>query len=183
MANSVMYYIAEYYRSRHDLVLKLVDGLNDQHIMWSPNKTTPSIGFHVWHLARWADYLQEVIAGTGVQIWEQEELAAQWGFGDADLGFAETGLGMDEEVVASLPFPGKETLLDYTRRAFTQANQIIGKISDDQFHHRVQDRYRVEGKELVVGDAVLNWLVHAGRHLGMIECMLGVQGLHGTATR
>ena len=90
---------------------------------------------------------------------------------------------MDDEVVASLPFPGKETLLDYTRRAFTQANQVISKISDDQFHDQVQDRHGVEGEELTVGDAVLNWLVHASRHLGMIECLLGVQGLHGTATR
>ena len=183
MADSVMGYIAEYYRSRHDLVLKLVDGLNDQHMMWRPNSTTPSIWFHVWHLARWADYLQEMITGTGVQIWEQEELAAQWGFGDANLGFAETGLGMDDDVVSCLSFPGKEALLDYARRAFTQANQAIGKISDDQFHHRVQDRHGVEGEELTIGDAILNWLVHASRHLGMIECLLGVQGLHGTATR
>jgi uncharacterized damage-inducible protein DinB len=183
MANSVMDYIAEYYCSRHEFVLKLVDGLNDQQIMWRPNRTTPSIGFHVWHLARWADYLQEVITGTGVQIWEQEKLAAQWGFDGANLGFAETGLGMDDEIVASLPFPGKEILLDYTRKAFTQANQAISKISDDQFHDRVQDRHGVEGEELTVGDAVLNWLVHASRHLGMIECLLGVQGLHGTATR
>jgi hypothetical protein len=122
VADSVMDYIAEYYRSRHELVLKVIDNLNEQQMMWRPNRTTPSIGFHVWHLARWADYLQEVITGTGVQIWEQEKLAAQWGFADSNLGFAETGLGMEDDVVASLPLPRKEILLDYARRAFARAD-------------------------------------------------------------
>jgi hypothetical protein len=183
MADSIMDYIAEYYRTRHKLMLKLLDGLDDQQIMWRPNRTTPSIGFHVWHLARWADYVQEMITDTGVQIWEKEELAAQWGFGDANLGFAETGLGMDDDVLASLPFPRKEVLLNYARRAFSKADQAVSTISDDQFHRRVQDRHGAEWKELAIGDAVLNWLVHDSRHLGMIECMVGVQGLHGTATR
>jgi len=183
MADSVMGCIAEYYRSRHELVLKLVDRLDDQQIMWRPNRTTPSIGFHVWHLARWADYMQEMITDTGAQIWEKEELAAKWGFSDANLGFAETGLGMDDDVSASLLFPGKQVLLDYARRAFAKAGQAVEATSDDQFHRRVRDRHRAEEEELALGDAVLNWLVHASRHLGMIECMLGVQGLHGTATR
>jgi hypothetical protein len=183
MDDQIMHSIAEYYRTRHALVLKVVDGLDDQQMVWSPNGTTPCIGFHVWHLARWADYAQAMIAGTGVQIWEVEGLAAQWGFANANLGFAETGLGMHDDVVASLQFPGKEALRDYARRAFAKADQAVGAIGDDEFHRRVRDPHRVEGEELAVGDAVLNWLVHDSRHLGMIECLLGVQGFHGTATR
>ncbi len=183
MDDSIMNYIARYYRATHELVLKVVDILDDQQTRWRPNRITPSIGFHVWHLARWADYLQEMITDTGVQIWENEELAAQWGFSDADLGFAETGMGMDDDVSASLPWPSKDVLLDYAHRAFTEADQAIGRISEDQFHLRVQDRHGAEWKELAIGDAVMNWLAHDNRHLGMIECMLGVQGLHGTATR
>jgi len=183
MADSIMGCVAEYYRSRHELVLKLVDGLDDRQIRWNPNRTTPSIGFHVWHLARWADYMQEMTTDNGVQIWEKEELARQWGFGEADLGFAQTGLRMDADVLASLPFPGKEVLLDYARRAFEKAGQAVGTVGDDRFHHPVRDRHAVEGEEVPLGEAVLSWLVHASRHLGMIECMLGVQGRHGTATR
>lgn len=183
MAESITDCIAEYYRTRHELVLKAVNGLDDQQIMWRPNRTTPSIGFHVWHLARWADYLQETITDAGVQIWEEEKLATQWGFGDANLGFAETGLGMDDDVIDSLPFPPREVLIDYARRAFTKADQAVGTLRDDQFHCKVRDRRRVEGEQLTLGEAVLNWLVHDSRHLGMIECLLGVLGLHGTATR
>jgi hypothetical protein len=183
MSGNIMQHIAEYYHSRHKLVLKLVDSLNDQQIMWRANRTTPSIAFHVWHLARWADYLQEMLTGLGVQIWEQEALARKWGFDNVNLGFAETGLGMDDDVMVSLPFPRKEVLLDYARRAFIRADQAINTIDDDQFQLRAEDRHGVGGNEIEIGDAVLNWLVHDSRHLGMIECLLGVQGFHGSATR
>jgi uncharacterized damage-inducible protein DinB len=175
--------IAEYYRGRHALVLKLVRPLDDQQLLWRPNETTPSIAFHVWHLARWADYLQEMIAGTGVQIWEMDGLAAQWGFDRANLGFAETGLGMADEVLSFLPFPRKQALLEYAERAFTEADRAIGGVSDGQFRRRVQDRHGAEWKEMPAGEAILNWLVHDSRHLGMMECLLGAQGQHGSATR
>ena len=89
---------------------------------------------------------------------------------------------MDDDALAALPFPGKDVLLDYARRACTKANQSVGNISDDQFYCLVRDRHKVEAEQLTLGDTVLNWLVHDSRHLGMIECLLGVQGLHGTAT-
>ena len=183
MTGKIMDAIAEYYRGRHALVLKLVRPLDDQQLLWRPNETTPSIAFHVWHLARWADYLREMIAGTGVQIWEEDGLAAQWGFDEANLGFAETGLGMADGVLSSLPFPPGETLLAYAEKTFAEADQAVGRVSDDQFHQMVQDRHGAEWKEMGVGGAILNWLVHDSRHLGMIECLLGAQGLRGTATR
>jgi hypothetical protein len=42
MADSIMDYIAGYYRATHEQVLKVVDSLDDQQIMWRPNRTTPS---------------------------------------------------------------------------------------------------------------------------------------------
>jgi len=53
--------LAERYRVNQENLLELVSGLTDEQIAWTLNKTTPSVGFHVWHLARWADYLQELI--------------------------------------------------------------------------------------------------------------------------
>jgi hypothetical protein len=77
MNECIMGYIAGYYRATHEQVLKVIDGLDDRQISWRPNRTPPSIGFHVWHLARRADYLQEMLTDMGVQIWEMEGLAAQ----------------------------------------------------------------------------------------------------------
>jgi hypothetical protein len=181
--DNIMSTIAECYRARHALVLELVRPLDDRQLRWQLNSTTPSVAFQLWHLARWADYLWEMIGHMGAQIWETEGLAARWGFDDFDLGFAETGMGMGEDVLSSLPFPAKGLLLDYAERAFTGADQAVGTISDDQFHRTVHDRHGADWAEMALGDAILSWLVHDSRHLGMIECLLGVQGLRGTATR
>ena len=183
MTESTMRSIAMCYASTHEQELKVVDGLDDGQVMWRPSNTAPCIGFHLWHLSRWADYLQEMISGTHGQIWETEGLAAQWGLGDVDLGLAETGMGLDDDVSASLPLPKKDILLQYARRAFAKADQAVGMMSEEDFHRTVHDRHEAEWKEAEAGDAVLSWFKHDNRHLGMIECMLGVQGLHGTATR
>lgn len=183
MTDSTERRVAVVYSSTHEQVLKVVEGLDDRQLMWRPSKTAPCIGFHLWHLARWADYLQEMISDTGGQIWETEGLAAEWGLGDADLGFAGTGMGLDDDASASLPLPRKDVLLQYARRAFAQADQAVGILSDEDFDRTVRDRHEAEWKEAEIGDAVLSWFKHDNRHLGMIECMLGVQGLHGTATR
>ncbi len=175
--------LARYYQATHGQLLALVGTLNDEQLAWRPNPTTPSIAFHLWHLARWADYLQEMIGDAGRQIWEAQGLAAAWGLNPADLGFAETGMGLEAGAADALALPAKDLILDYARKAFARADQTVAAIDDEQFHRRVRDRHQVEGEETEVGEAVLNWLKHDNRHLGMIECMLGVQGRRGTATR
>ena len=118
MSDSVMTTIARQYRETQEAILDLIDGLTDDQLAWSPNETTPSIGFHVWHLARWADYLQEMVHGRGNQVWEREDLAARWDLATAGLGYAQTGMGMDDSMANALCMPGKELLLDYALRAF-----------------------------------------------------------------
>ena len=113
--------IYEQYRNTHENLLNLIINLTNEQIGWTPNSTTPSIGFHVWHLARWADYLQEMINGRGSQLWEKEELAAHWDMETASLGYAQTGMSMDDETAVTLRIPEKGFLLDYTRRAFAAA--------------------------------------------------------------
>jgi hypothetical protein len=183
MADNITRLLATGYTSTHEQLLKVVDGLDDRHIMWTPIKTAPSIGFHLWHMARWADYLQEMIGGSTGQIWETEGLASEWGFHDSDLGFAATGMGLDDNASASLPLPKKDVLLEYVRRVFAKADHAVGTMSEEDFHRTVRDRHGAEWQEAEIGDAILSWFKHDNRHLGMIECMLGVQGLHGTATR
>lgn len=92
------------------------------------------MGFHVWHLARWADYLQEMINGRGSQLWEKEELAARWDMETASLGYAQTGMSMDDKTAVTLRMPGKELLLDYARRTFAAAQSAVEGISDKEFY-------------------------------------------------
>ena len=78
------------YRMTHTRILALAEKLTDEQLHWRPTQDGLSIAFHVWHLARWADHIQATLPGMtselgrrlapGVQIWEAEGLATQWGF-------------------------------------------------------------------------------------------------------
>ena len=119
--------IAVCYRETHARALRLADDLSDEQLAWRPPGSTSSIGFNLWHLARWADHLQATIPGMTAelsrrlgarrQLWEVEGLAAQWNFDVTTLGLAETGMLMDPDAAARLPLPPKERLLDYLAQA------------------------------------------------------------------
>ena len=141
----------------------------------------PSAGWHLWHIARWADrvhaLLPVMIVGSHQlpevrgELWELESLASQWGFDTTILGYGQTGMEMADKAAASLVFPSKDVLLDYARRAFAATEAVFGAIED---HHCA-----VRGPDLLyagrldrqrsVCEAVVAHVSHASRHLGTIE--------------
>jgi hypothetical protein len=181
MTESIMAEISGQYRNTHENLLALVNDLTDEQIGWTPNETTPSIGFHVWHLARWADYLQEMINGRGSQLWENEGLAARWNMETASLGYAQTGMSMDDKTAVALQMPKKVLLLDYTRRAFAAAQRAVEGIGDKDFYKVYEGFHGENWHGGHIGPIISTWMTHDNRHLGMIECLVGVQGIHGSA--
>lgn len=195
MADSPAMLVIESYCAMHGRLLAFVQKLTDEQLFWQLNPHTHSIAFHIWHVARWADHLQAAFSGMtpelgrrlgpGVQIWHEDGMAARWGFRSAELGFDETGMGMADAYAVSLPFPPRAELLDYVSRVFDRAQQAARMIDDTQFQAVEQRQAMTEGiwGESTVGDAVMSHTTHASRHLGMMECLLGLQGQRGTATQ
>ena len=181
MADSIMAELSNRYRINHDNLLDLVGGLTDEQIEWTPNATTPSVGFHVWHLARWADYLQELINGRGSQLWELDGLAERWNMQTKSLGYAETGMEMDEKSAAALRLPEKGALIDYTSRSFAAAQETVAKIGDNEFFDVYECLHGENWHDGHIGPIIVTWMTHDNRHLGMIECLIGFQGQSGSA--
>lgn len=169
MSKSIMENIASQYRTSHARVFKAIEELNEEEMAWSPNSKTPSIGFHLWHLARWGDYLQELINGAGSQLWDKENLASRWGFDSSVLGYAQTGMGMDEEKSVLLPLPRKAVLVDYSSRVFAIVEQAVSSIPDERYYEEC--RYREEADTRILGSTIVGWMGHNNRHLGMIQSM------------
>jgi hypothetical protein len=181
------------YHPTHQRILQLVAALSDEQVAWQGAPTAPSIGFHLWHLARWADHLQAAIPGMaaelsqrlgpGEQIWSSELLATRWQLAGASFGFDDTGMGMDP--TTPLALPSKAILLAYAERAFAAAEQAVDAIDDALFTAVEQSQPSTDGirpADATVGAAILTHLVHENRHLGMLECLVGLQGAAGTAT-
>jgi hypothetical protein len=182
------------YRKTHERIVALAEKLADEQLCWRATPDSLSVAFHMWHVARWADHLQATIPGMtpdlgqrlgpGVQIWDAEDLATRWEFEPAQLGYAATGMTMPETIATHLIFPPKETLIAYLRRAFAAAERAVEAIDEQQFDAAEQPQPLTEGiwGEGTVGGAILNHLVHDNRHLGMLECLVGIQIGSGSAT-
>jgi len=176
-------------RRAHERMLQAVDSLDEAAFTRSGGTTAPSIAFHVWHTARWADRLQAHLAGMTDemrrrlgqrhQLWTRDGLAAAWGLPAGKLGEDDSGMGMDEGVSVTMPLPAKETLLEYARDAFAAANEAVAAADDEQLTTSGIDLY---GRETSVAAAVGAHIAHASRHLGMIEALKGVAGARGTAS-
>ncbi len=202
MSDTIGNLVARRIRGTHKMIFAVTEDLTDAQLAQRPGPTAPPIGWHLWHISRWADRLQASFSGetTGShdpdsEIWAVEGLAAQWGLNPETLGVLETGGGMDHDDAAALPLTGKRALLEYTRQAFSEANQAVASLED----HRLQEsRPSIlpmlqlspagklaavsERESTVIGDLLFH-LAHANRHLGMIEALRGaVLEMHGTAS-
>jgi len=188
MTAPAAYDVLSAYQNIHQIVLKQAEGLTDEQLRWKPENYSTSIGFHLWHLAREADYLKAAILehfpalgpgfGEAKQIWHEEELAEKWGF-PADTG---VGTGMSDEMAASLPIPPKDELLDYLRRAYAAVEAFLELL--DTRHAQLGTIEDADLKKAVERSRfnLLVFMLHDARHLGMIECLTGLQTGFGSAT-
>ena len=160
-------------------VRAVVAELTEEQLRWQPNPTTPSIRFHLFHIARWADDLQQVITGADRQLWHAEGVAKHWGLEPSALGLNESGAMIEDSVAMALPFPDREVLFAYCDRVIAAADRALAAIGDEDMHRTTTDE---DGESFPLGEAIVGQLSHTARHLGMIECLRGLQGLRGTAT-
>ena len=155
-----------------------------------PGPRAPSIAFHGWHMARWADRYQSVLpawlAGpsdgeAAPEIWIADDVVGRWGLVGVDTGdFGGTGAGLDDEASAALPLPDAPELLAYMKATFRAFHERVQAIGDDALLDLVvTDLY---GERSTIADAIADATSHSDRHLGMIEALRGVMGDHGTVT-
>jgi len=119
MSTPALYDTLYSFKDIHKVVLNLVDDLSDEQLNWKPEGYSPSIAFHLWHLARESDMLKAAILyhnpqfvpefGDVKEIWAKEGLAQKWGF--AEKLNLSVGTGLRDEETAALPIPRKDELL------------------------------------------------------------------------
>ena len=177
------------FRDVHKVVLNLIEDLNDEQLNWKPEGYSTSIGFHLWHLARESDYLKAALLrhnaqfvpefGDGKEIWDRENLAKAWGFPE---GLHETvGTGLSDEVAATLPIPKKDELLVYLQNSY-EAIECFIEMLDTKYPNFETVDEELKKKIEMIRLNLLVFLSHDCRHLGMMECLKGLQTGFGSAT-
>jgi hypothetical protein len=171
----------------HEAFLDAVGDLDEGSFRARPGAKAPSIAFHLWHTARWADAFQARF-GTFApdlarfagreQLWDVQDLANAWHLG-ATLGKEATGMGLDDDASAAIRSP-RRTRWCPTRERVRRCREVFAVLDEDEFRLPTADFYD-EGGWVVIDH--FGWhLTHASRHLGMIEALKGVLGVEGTAT-
>lgn len=189
MSTFALYDVLQSFQDIHRYVINLAGELSEEQLRWKPAGYPTSIGFHLWHLARESDYLRAAIAnhypqigpefGDGTEIWQREGLAQRWGF---PHGLHETvGTGLSDEAAATLPIPGKEELLAYLHASY-KAIEAFVELLDSRYSSSESMDVEVRKAVEMIRQNLLVFLAHDCRHLGMMECLKGLQTGFGSAT-
>ena len=189
----------------HSSIIQISEDLTEAQFFQQPSATAPPIGWHVFHIARWADRLQASFPNRSPddihqpdlpgQIWLFEDFVAQWAQLPDSLGWLDTGAGMSVEQAVALAGVGKSSLLDYARLSFAAANEAVAKLSDDELletRHSIipvleidsNGEIKTQGqREVTILFDLMFHTSHSQRHMGMIEALRGAMfSISGTAT-
>lgn len=177
----------------HHFIEVTVNQLSQEDLCLRPALTAPPIGWHVWHISRWADWFQASFPAQ-TQIWEAQGLMSKLGLDGMALGPMQTGMTMSHDDAAQIPIIiGKEQLIDYMKTVFALNQTVLSDVTLDDLY---QDResfakwesvdgeiIRAKGKNVTLIHDIGYHLTHANRHLGMIEGLIGaILDRSGTAS-
>ncbi|MFN8401609.1 MAG: DinB family protein [Anaerolineales bacterium] len=189
MPSLALYDVLFSFKDIHKVVLEFAAELNEDQLRWRPRGYSTSIGFHLWHLARESDFLKAIILertpqlgsdfGVPQEIWVMDKLAERWGF-PTDLT-ATVGTGLSDEIASTLPIPPKEELVDYLSRSY-EALEVFIALLDERYPTFEGLEEDLQRKLQNIRLNLLVFLSHDCRHLGMMECLKGLQTGFGSAT-
>jgi hypothetical protein len=184
--------LARQYHACHKAVLAMVDELSQDQFRWRPTRGPQSIGWNLWHIARWDDYLAEVLLqqtpslghlGPATQVWIERNVAALWSLDSVDLGLEDGGTSLTDAQAAAMTFPSKEAVIEYAEGAFDHLDAILPEL-DDSLILQVLPTVTTEAFPThdPYGITVMEMFKHACEHLGMMEAVKGMLGLRGSVT-
>jgi hypothetical protein len=170
----------------------MVEELTEYQFRWRAPLGPQSIGWNLWHIARWDDYLAEVLVqqtpslahlGPAQQVWKAENIAKRWGLDSVDLGLEDGGTSLTDLQAAAMTFPSKRAIVEYAERAFDHLDAILPEL-DDSLIPQVLPTVTTEAFPThdPYGVTVVEMFRHACEHLGTMQALKGMLGLRGSVT-
>jgi hypothetical protein len=142
------------------------------------------------HIARWDDYLAEVLVektpsighlGPPRQVWKARNFTAGWDLSSVDLGLEEGGTSLTDLQAAAMVLPSNEAVTEYASEAFHHLDVILPELEDSLIPQIlpmvVTETFPTPEP---YGDQIVEFLNHAYEHLGTMEALKGMLGLRGS---
>jgi hypothetical protein len=184
--------LAKHYHKCHEAALALVADLSEDQFRWRPTPGPQSIGWNLWHIARWDDFMAEVLLeqtpslghlGPPRQVWKERNVATLWALNSVDLGLEEGGTSLTDLQAAAITLPSKRAVIEYATEAFDHLDAILPELDDSLIPRALPTIFtQTFPTHDPYGDNVTEFLNHAYEHLGTMEAVKGLLGLRGGVT-
>jgi len=196
--NKLEHHLKERNRLVHAWLIKAGESVSAAQFVKVFSPDAPPIGWHLWHMARFADRLQaklgEVTEGTvGPEVWESHDLLAVWGVDGEKLGVFASGMGQShEDAQSTIAHVGKESIITYAQVSFKACDQRILSLKSadfEQAYFGILDYgydaatgrvWATEPNQSSVAQDLVFHAAHGSRHMGMMEALKGLLGTAGT---
>lgn len=198
MANNSVRFLKDRVYLVHDWLIRAGESVSDNQFAYSFSKDAPPIGWHLWHITRFADRLQSKLANvidepSNDEIWYQESISQKWSLVPSKLGVFESGMGQKHhDALGTVVQAGQVAIIRYANDVFDACETRIGKLSEDDFDKTylgILDYdydlttgkvWASEPKESMVAQDMVFHASHGSRHMGMMEALRGLLGSAGT---
>jgi hypothetical protein len=182
----------------HDWLIRAGTVINSDQFVYVFSEDSPPIGWHLWHMARFADRLQSKLAfvtdgALGTEIWYQESISTRWHVLADNLGVFESGMGQaHKKAQNTIIQAGQTAVVNYARAAFEVCSANIKKLTEidfDKTYYGILDYgydaktgevWADKSKESTVAQDLIFHATHGSRHMGMMEALRGLLGTAGT---
>jgi hypothetical protein len=149
-----------------DGVVRLLDGLDDDALVWRPDPSANTVAWLVWHIGRVVDAQVADVAGTD-EVWTSGGWAARFALPFDD---AATGYGQSPEQVGQVRAPA-ELLRGYVDATQEATLAYVASLADDDL-----DRVVDEGWDppVTLGVRLVSIVGDATQHLGQASYVKGL---------
>lgn len=185
--------LARHFRDGHQAALALVGDLSEEQFRRRPPAGPQSIGWNLWHIAKWDDFMAEAMVartpslshlGPAHQIWNSRNVGDQWGWHTGRLGIEDGGTGLADDDAAAMTLPAKPHVLAYAAEAFRHLEDVLGELDDSLLPQVLPGAllFPTHVQQGTYGDNLVIWMNHGYEHLGTMEALKGLLGQRGGVT-
>ncbi len=198
MANNSVGFLKDRIYLVHDWLIRAGESISDDQFAYFFSNDAPPIGWHLWHITRFADRLQSKLADvidapSKDEIWYKESISQKWSLVPSKLGVFESGMGQKHhDALETVIRTGQAAIIKYANDVFDACKTRIGKLSEDDFDKAylgILDYgydlttgkvWASDPKESIVAQDMVFHASHGSRHMGMMEALRGLLGSAGT---
>lgn len=182
--------LAHHFKLGHAAALALVDELSEDQFRWRAASGPQSIGWNLWHIAKWDDFMAEALMartpslsqlGPAHQIWDSRGYAGKWGWQTGRLGLLDGGTGLADDDAAALKLPAKHDVVAYAAEAFRHLEDVLSELDDSLLPQVIPGPilYPTDTHQDTYGNNLVVFLNHGYEHLGTMEAVKGLLGMRG----